>query len=419
MVKSRERLHALNKVLENCKTAPFYHHRIPDRPLKSIKEIKQLPLTTKKELRGASPFGLVSVPRKELYQYHESFGTTGKPVSVWWTMDDFMNSFRVITRCGINFSKDDVVLIRFPYALSSAAHMVHAAAQWQGACVLPASSRSTVSPFPRVVNMLQRLEVTVLACLPLQALLLAETAEMLGFVPGRDFPKLRAIFTAGETLTPGRRKTLENIWGVPVFNHYGMTETGALANDCKFGRLHFPDNFFVIELLKKDLETEVEPGETGYLVVTTLKKRATPLVRFLTGDRAKFIAGECPCGESFHLEVRGRKEDCIAVGGRFFDLWDLEDIVSCLPFGHFWVAGPGPRGLSFVVEEERPGDGVNPDIIRALEKKYNIGFNIEIVTQGTLYDRSELLAVGSVGRPRYIYSGKEIAERAYLKSPKI
>jgi len=417
-MKSKERLQALNQVLKHCKSAPFYRNRIPDRPLTSFEEIKKIPLTTKEELRRASPFGLICVPGKELYQYHESFGTTGRPVSTWWTRDDFLDSIRVITECGINFSEDDTVLIRFPYAISSAAHMVHAAAQLNGACVIPAGSRSVVSPFPRIINMLQRLEVTVLACLPLQALLLAETAEMLGFKPDRDFPKLRAIFTAGETLTPGRRQILESIWGVPVFNHYGMTETGAMANDCEFGRLHSPDNYFITELLKKDLKTEVKPGETGYLVVTTLKKRAAPVIRYLTGDRAKLVSKDCPCGKKLYLEIRGREEDSIAVGGQFFDLWDLEDIVSRLPCRRFWVAGPGHSGLRFVVEEEKEGDFVDPGIIRVLESKCNVQIKIEIVPKGTLYDRGQLITVGVVGKPRYVYSAAEMEQKAYFKSAK-
>jgi len=78
-----EKLAALNQILEHCRTAPFYKYRIPDRPLNSLEEFKEIPLTTKEELRENSPFGLICVPQKELYQYHESFGTSGIPVSTW------------------------------------------------------------------------------------------------------------------------------------------------------------------------------------------------------------------------------------------------------------------------------------------------------------------------------------------------
>ena len=413
-----EKLQALNKVLKLCIKAPFYHNRIPDRALTALEEIKEIPLTTKEELRSASPFGLVCVPREELYQYHESFGTTGEPVSTWLTREDLRDNARQITRCGVDFSKKDKVLVRFPYAISAVAHMVHAAAQLKGACVVPASARSCVSPLPRIIDLMRRLDVTVLACLPLQALLLAETAEMLGLKPDLDFPELRAVCTAGEPLTPGRREMLQSIWKIPVFDFYGMAEIGTAVADCRFGYSHPLEEYFIFELLDDSLEDEAPTGEIGHLVVTTLNKRAAPMLRYLTGDRVRKVAGKCRCGKSFHLEIRGRQEDILTAEGRILDLWDLEDMVSHFACLRYWAVGPGSPGLRFAVEEEKTGDTVSPKAIRAMEKKYGHKIDVEVVPKGTLCDRSELLAMGEVGKPRYIYTETEMRQRAYgsLKS---
>lgn len=417
-MKSQDKLEVLNKVLEHSKASSLYKQRIPDQPIRSLEELKQIPLTTKEDLRRHSPFGLICVPREELYQYHETFGTTGVPVATWFTKEDLRYNAREITMCGVNLNEDDTVLVRFPYAISAVAHMIHAAAQLKHACVIPAGARTTVSPFPRVVNLMQKLEVTVLACLPLQAVLIAETAEMLGVKPHRDFPHLRAICTAGEPLTHGRRKLLEDIWGVSVFDFYGMAEIGTAVVDCEFGRLHPLEDYFIFELLGEDLKTDVKQGELGYLVITTLKKMATPVIRYLTGDRARVVEKECACGKDFSLEIRGRREDTLAVGGQVLDLWDLEEILSNLPCRRFWVAGPAPGGLHFVVEEEKPGDHVSSELISMMEKKYKMKFRIEVVPKGTLYDRSELLAVGVVGKPQYIYSAGEMEQKEYIKSAK-
>ncbi len=164
---------------------------------------------------------------------------------------------------GVRINQEDTVLIRYPYAISSPAHLLQAAAQAQGACVIPASSRSTVSPFPRIVNLLQKLEVTVLAGLPLQMVLIAETAELLGLNPREAFPHLRAICTAGEALPDPRRKLIEKIWGKPVFDHYGMTECGPLVLDCEYQTPHTQDDYFYYELLADDLHSEVNPGDVG------------------------------------------------------------------------------------------------------------------------------------------------------------
>ena len=418
-MKPQDKLRALNQVLERCKTSPFYKERIPGRPLRSLEELKHLPLTTKEDLRRCSPFGLICVPRSELYQYHETFGTTGNPVSTWFTREDIRDNARQITALGVKLNEDDTVLVRFPYAISAVAHMYHAAAQMKDACVIPVSARSVVSPFTRVINLMQKLEVTVLACLPLQAVLIAETTELLGFKPKQDFPYLRAICTAGEPLTHGRRKLLEDIWGVPIFDFYGMAEIGTAVVDCEFCRPHPLEDYFIFEVLGNDLKTNVKPGETGFLVVTTLNWRATPVVRYLTGDRARVVEEECACGREFSLEVRGRLEDTITVKNRELDRWDLDDIVSNFPCRRFWVAGPAPGGLHFVVEEEKTGDKISPELIKMLESRYNMKLRVEVVPKGTLYDRSELLDVGVVGKPQFIYSAREMEQKAYMKSARM
>lgn len=418
-MKPQEKLKLLNQVLEHCRVSPFYQERLPDRPLASLEELKEIPLTTKEDLRTLAPLGLICVPLQELHQYHETFGTTGIPVSTWFTKEDLKYNAREITLCGVNFNKDDIVLVRFPYSISAIAHMIHAAAQMKHACVIPAGARSTVSPFPRVINLMQKLQVTVLTCLPLQGVLIAETAELLGFRPERDFPALRAICTAGEPLSAGRRKLLEEIWGVPVFDIYGMAEIGTAVVDCEFGHAHPLEDYFVFELLDENLKREVKPGELGYLVITTLRKKATPVIRYLTGDRARLVAKECPCGAAVSIEIRGRREDTVSVGDRVLDLWDLDEIVSHFPCRRFWVVGAAPGGLHFVVEEEKAGSVISPQLIDKLEAKYNMRFYIEVVPRGTLYDRSELLSVGVVGKPQYIYTAAEMAQKNYLKSARM
>lgn len=413
-----EKLEALNRVVSQCRKSSFYKDRLLEKPLTSLNEIKQLPITTKEDIRSHSPFGLVCVPPKELLQYHETFGTTGIPASTWLAREDIQDLARRVNVRGINFKEEDTVLIRFPYAISTVAHFTHVAAQSKNACVVPVSSRNTISPFPRVVDLMKKLEVTVLASSPLQAVLIAETAEILGLKPDKDFPKLRTIYTAGEALTPNRRGVLERIWKVSVIDNYGMTETGPTITDCEYGVPHPIEDSFIFELLDEDLKTEVKPGEIGYLVVTTLTRKAVPLIRYMTGDRARLVSKECPCGEKVSMEVHGRKQDVISAGNRSFDIWDLGNIVSHLPCQRFWTVGPSKGGLQFIVEEEHEGDSISPDLVKKLENEYKVRLNFEIVPKGTLYDRSELLSVGVVGKPRYIYTEKEMEEKAYMKSSK-
>ena len=414
-----EKLRSLNQVLERCKKSSFYCRRLPEKALDKLDDLKRIPLLTKADIRDNSPFGLVCVPGKELYLYHETFGTTGKTSSTWLTVKDVKDLNRRVNLRGIDFNENDMVLIRFPYAISSVAHFTHAAAQDKNACVIPAGSRTVITPFPRVLDLMRKLKVTVLAALPLQALLIAETAEMLGYNPREDFPDLRVVYTAGEVMTSNRRRVLEQIWGVPVIDNYGMTETGPMATDCRYGCLHPIDDSYIFELLDDDLKEEVSPGEVGNLVITSLTRYALPLVRYLPGDRARKYRKSCPCGEEMAMQVKGRMQDTLMINGKLLDIWDMDDIVSHLPCGRFWAAGPLDGKLKIVVEKEKAEDSVESGIVDRLEEKYGVGLIVELVPKGTLYDRGELLAIGMAGKPKYIFNEEEMKSQTYVKSARV
>ena len=408
----------VNQMLSDAQKADFYSGRLPSEPLRSLSELAHIRLTTKQDLREHSPYGFLAVPRHKVAVYHESFGTTGKPVSIWLTEEDLMDTAAEINTCGVELSPADTVLIRYPYAISQIAHTFHLAARLRGACIIPASSRSTISPFPRVVRIMQSLEVTILAALPLQAILLAKTAELMGVSPTRGFPHLRAICSAGEPLTPQRRQLIQELWEVPVYDNYGMTELGAAALDCAYGRLHPLLDDFVFELLNEQGTASMDLCKIGYLVVSTLKRRATPLVRYWTGDRARLVLEPCPCGAQYRLEVRGRQEDCLEIAGSIFDPWDLEKMISDIPGKQLWVVGPlEPMGLHFIVESQiLQGKKNSGKIIMAHAGEYQLPIQVSLVPPGTLYSSQALLDAGEVGKPRYIYSREELDAKLYEKN---
>jgi len=406
-----ERMEKINQVLRHARGSSFYRERLPETPLRSWEEFQRLPFTTKEDLRRQSPHGLICVPSEQLRQYHESSATTGTPVSAWFSGDDLAEIQERFSEWGVGFIPGDRVLVRFPYALSTIGHFVHAAAQHKGACVIPADSRTTITPLPRVVELLRKLQVTVLATISLSAVMIAEAAEMAGFNLRRDFPHLRAICCAGEPLTQSRRRLLEELWGVPVYDNYGMTETGPQAMDCREQQLHPWQGHFCMEVLDERLEKEVAPGETGYLVVTSLTRRASPMIRYLTGDRVQRLERRCECGQGSTLLIRGRVEDLLWSEGRPIDLWELEEIVSQLPSRRFWRVSSAPDGrLHFMVEKERDGDSLRPALLSRLESHHGVRLRVDLVPKGTLYDRQEPVSFGMTGKPIYVCSSRFMQE---------
>jgi phenylacetate-CoA ligase len=118
---------------------------------------------------------------------------------------------------------------------------------------------------------------------------------------GIRFPSLKFILCSYEFVSVVHRRILQRVFGVPVFNLYGSTETGHLLMENESGEM------------KPNLETafleNIEPDErgVGHLVVTTLTNDYMPLVRYRIGDLVK--RQEWPYGTNYL--VHGRSHDVL------------------------------------------------------------------------------------------------------------
>ena len=114
--------------------------------------------------------------------------------------------------------------------------------------------------------------------------------------------KPKAIFTSSETLFDFQRATIEQAFGVKVFNWYGNSEMTANIVECPAGNLHYRTDYGVLELL-----------DDGTMLCTGLNNFGMPFIRYQVGDRAFTKLGLCPCGCAFPLidKIEGRIEDYI------------------------------------------------------------------------------------------------------------
>jgi phenylacetate-CoA ligase len=387
--------------------SPHYAPRLAGARIDSLDDLARLPLTSKEDVRGASPFGLVAVGRERLFQYHESFGTTGAPASSWLTESDLHNYAAQINQAAIDLHPGDRLLVRFPYAISVPAHIVTQAARNRGACVIPASSRTAISPYPRIIDLLTRLEATALGCLPMEAILLAEAARRMGRDPSRDFPHLRAICTAGELLSKHRKARIAALWNCQVVNMYGCTEAGNIAADCPAGRLHLAWDHFLMESLDLDTGLPVPPGEMGSAVLTTLTREAMPLVRYVLGDYIRILDDhDCRCGRRAPvIDHFGRDLNRFEFAGRWHFVRDLEDRLLDSPadaLGNLWLIEIRPAEVRFRVEAAHP----DPVLYRRLEARVHdemgLPLVIDPVAPGSLLNRDRLMHVEPVNKPRVV-----------------
>jgi phenylacetate-CoA ligase len=123
-------------------------------------------------------------------------------------------------------------------------------------------------------------------------------------------PALRAIVTDSEGISPEQQATVERAFGCPVYQTYGLGETGQVAMQCAHRRYHVLTQSVVVELLD-DAGQPVRSGEIGQIVVTDLTATVTPFIRYRTGDLATSALTPCGCGwhSPSWQEVVGRIDD--------------------------------------------------------------------------------------------------------------
>jgi len=117
-----------------------------------------------------------------------------------------------------------------------------------------------------------------------------------------------AIMTTAGVLFPEIRKRVGEVFGVPLFDNYGSRETGGIACNCEKNEgLHLMPDLHYVEILD-DNSREVNPGESGEIVVTLLSNYTMPLIRYIIEDRGILSGKVCSCGRGFPLleKVEGR-----------------------------------------------------------------------------------------------------------------
>lgn len=410
----------LTDLLAQAARSPFYQARFTAKGVpRDRADLAALPLTSKQDLRDAYPFGLLAVPKAELATYHESSGTAGAPTPSYYTETDWIDLAERFARKWVPITPDDTFLVRTPYALMITGHLAQAAARRCGATVVPGDNRSLAMPYSRVVRVLHDLEVSLTWSMPTETLLWSAAARAAGRQPGTDFPALRALYVGGEPLSAARRARIGELWGVPIVQEYGSTETGSLAGECEHGRMHLWADRAIFEVYHPETDEVTESG-VGQLVVTPLYREAMPLLRYNLADDVEVTPDDCPCGWALPtVRVLGRAAFGYRVANARITQDRLENLVFTLPAEYgvlFWRAHAEPSLLR--VEIEVP-DAARTAACAALTELIGSAYDdvpceVTGVSAGTLVPAHVLTGVHDVIKPRSLFGHDEDWSRALL-----
>ncbi len=177
---------------------------------------------------------------------------------------------------------------------------------------------------------------------------LSEAFRRRGIRPAERFPMMRALFTAAEGYPVEWAQTTEAFWGCRLHEGYGSTqgagfvastcEEGAVRADGSRGCMHLLEWENYAEIIDPETGERVAPGEEGEIVLTNLGIEGSPVLRFATRDRARFLPHRaCACGRPWHGIEAGsiaRYDDMLKIRGN--NVWPLA--VDTAVFAHAEIA---------------------------------------------------------------------------------
>ena len=379
-------------------TNKFYKNKLRKHTLDTLQD---LPFTTKKEIAGDQekfpPFGSnLTQPLLDYCRFHQTSGSSGAPIRWLDTRENWdwlvRNWSFVFHAAGLKAK--DRVCFAFSFGPFLGFWTAFDAASRYGALCFAAGGLSTSA---RLRFMLDN-GITAVCCTPTYALRMAEVAaqEKINIA----LSPVRLLIVAGE---PGgsvlqTREKIEQAWGARCIDHYGMTEIGPACFECEKvrGRLHVIESEYIAECIDPETTEKVADGEVGELVLTTLGRADSPLIRYRTGDlvRMKTHATPCACGRSFASfdgGILGRSDDMLVIRGVNIFPSALEEAIRRVASpAEFRVETQTVRAMLEVkiVVEPHAGDPADSQtaesIANELQKIFGIRMTVELVAPNTL-----------------------------------
>ena len=314
-----ERLQAtLHRVYKNVK---FYKKKFDDlgflpEDCLSLEDLNHLPFTTRHDLARAYPYEMFAVPLREVVRIHSSTGSPGAPIVMGYTARDLKHwarlAARVLTAAGVD--RDDVVQVTLSYGLLTSAFGLHYGVELLGASVIPIGPGGTA----RQVQIMRDYRTTVLISTPGYALIIADQLDRMGMDAKDLFLKVGLL--AGEPWTEEQRAEIESRLLLTALDNYALSEAmgPGVAGECEHRvGMHLNEDHFLAEIIDPTTGEALPAGQVGELVLTTISREATPLVRFRTGDLTSLEYAPCACGRTLARlsRIQGRADQVVVVKG--------------------------------------------------------------------------------------------------------
>ena len=369
---------------------------------------EQVPVTRKAELiedqAENPPFGnRLGVELGKLVQVNLTGGTSGKGQEIHGLTLSDVASTAAMYSWGCYWAglrPGDAIANTIPVSLAAAGQWLHASFSQQRLLQLPIG----VYDARQKLDFALKFGAKAVVATPSYLTTLRQVASE-SRVDLRS-SSIGVLLTATEAYSPDWAKRTEEAWGARLFEWYGATqrvvawncEVGALNEKGSHGVLHSFPHLVILEVIDPETGSHVAPGDEGEVVVTFLESEASPLVRFATGDRARFMGWDCcSCGRSFpgiESGTIGRYDDMLKVKG--VNLWpaSVDSVVLAHPLvvdyrGRVFTDSEHREQIELHIRFQQPSPETTIDrTVRELQEKlrHQVGLRFEIVAAAELAD---------------------------------
>jgi phenylacetate-CoA ligase len=379
--------------------------------IRSLSDLRELPTTTKAELVADHaqhpPYGTNLTYELPSYnRLHQTSGTTGEPLrwldtpASWdWLMGCWAQIFRLV-----GLRRDDRLAFPFSFGPFLGFWAAFDGANRLGNLCLAGGGMSSEAR----LKLIQDNQATFICCTPTYALRLAEIAEQ----DGLDLASgsVRGLVVAGEPggNIPATRNRIESAWGARVFDHWGMTEIGAMAAECveNPGGLHVLETECIAEIVEPGGDEPVEPGEQGELLITNLGRLGSPLIRYRTGDLVRADTERCACGrELLRLDggILGRADDMVTIRGNNVFPSSIEAVLREFhELAEYRITVQTRRSMQHLQIEIEP----TPAVATTTEQLEQLMDRVEQAIKDRLNFHAEILLVPCDSLPRFDLKGR-------------
>ncbi|GMO48936.1 MAG: phenylacetate--CoA ligase [Termitinemataceae bacterium] len=398
-------LQRMQRAVTRALNTPFYKTRLNKAcitradDIKSLSDVRRIPFTTKHDLRDAFPYGMLAIPKADVIRLHCSSGTTGIPTTIYFSRSDIAawSGYMARSIFGTGCTKDDVFQNMITYGLFTGGLGFHYGGEEIGMLVIPSGSGNTTRQF----KLMQDFGTTVLHATPSFLLHVEEKMRLEGV--SRDSIRLKRAFAGAEPYSEDTRRRIESLLNIDVFNSYGLSEMNgpgvAFECQCKDGMHIWEDGFFA-EIINPDTLEPAAEGETGELILTTLNREATPILRYRTRDLTAFYTEPCRCGRSHRRikRIKGRSDDMLIINGVNVFPSQIEEVVMGMrELGNNYLIVVEKEGLmdrctvkievssaTFSDDDSRVLNNLREKIRRTLQSSITINPKIEFLESGSL-----------------------------------